>query len=71
MTTRKPEPEPKRKPNPATSPLIEWPAKEDFQLPVTVEHKEPARDGDAWHVETKHQSTIHLEGLCTFWLSLQ
>ena len=52
MTTRKPEP--KRKPNPTTSPLIEWPAKEELQLPVTVEHQEPGRDGETWHVETKH-----------------
>jgi hypothetical protein len=53
MSTRKPEP--KRKPNTATSPLIEWPTKEELQLlPVTVGHEEPARDGETWHVEKKH-----------------
>ena len=62
-TTGKPKPDSKptpeskpranSKPKPTTSPLIEWPTKEELQLPVTVEHKEPARAGEAWPVGTE------------------
>jgi hypothetical protein len=41
-----------RKPKPTYSPLIEWPTEELRLVEVTVEHKEPARAGEPWQVET-------------------
>jgi hypothetical protein len=50
----------KRKPKPTLSPLIEWPKEELQVVPVTVEHKAPARAGETWQGESEPTVTRSL-----------
>jgi hypothetical protein len=47
-----------RKPKPTFSPLIEWPTEQLQWMPVTVEHKAPARAG-----ETKRAGGAAIDGV--------
>jgi hypothetical protein len=42
-----------RKPKPTVPPPIEWPTPELQLVPVTVEHKMPARTFEPWKVEAE------------------
>jgi hypothetical protein len=48
-----------RKPKPTYPPLIEYPTEQLQLVPVTVEHKAPARAGQTWQAETDLLSLPH------------
>ena len=49
----------KRKPKATYPPLIEFPTEQLQLVPVTVEHKAPARAGQTWLAETDRPSSPH------------
>ena len=48
-----------RKPKPTYPPLIEFPTEQLQLVPVTVEHKAPARAGQTWRTATYLPSWPH------------
>jgi hypothetical protein len=48
-----------RKPKPTYPPLMKFPTEQLQLVPVTVEHKAPARTGQSWVAETDRPSSPH------------